>query len=155
MTVKVPGKGTRGAMFPRFLAQFGNRFGVGQFRRGGSREVRGIPTLILETRGAQSGQTRQAVLGYLAEPPDAWLVMASTGGASWNPAWLHNLAKDPDAVIDLGDSTRIDVRAETVAGADLEAAWRRIEVEAPQYAGYRTKTDREIPVVRLRRRATA
>ncbi len=47
------------------------------------------------------------------------------------------------------------MRAESVEGADLAAAWERIAAEAPQYAAYRTKTDREIAVVRLRERATA
>ncbi len=47
---------------------------------------------------------------------------------------------------------RVDVQAESVAGDDLVAAWARIEREAPEYAGYRSKTDREIAVVRLRRR---
>ena len=82
-------------------------------------------------------------------------IIASTGGASWNPAWLHNLAKDPDATIEFGDGRRSPVRAESLDGADLEAAWKRIEAEATQYADYRTKTDREITVVRLRERPAA
>jgi len=155
MTVKVPTKGTRGTRFPKFMARIGNGFMVGQFRRGRGREIAGTHTLILETRGAKSGQVRQAILGYLEEPPDAWLIIGSASGANWNPAWMYNLANDPDATIDFGDGRRVDVRAETVEGADLEAAWKRIEVEAKQYAGYRAKTDRQIPVVRLRERATA
>ncbi len=155
MTVKVPAKGTRGTRFPKFMARLTNGMMVGQFRRGRSRVVAGTPTLILETHGAKTGQPRQAVLGYLAEPPDAWLIIGSTGGASWNPAWLHNLAKDPNATIDFGDDRRVAVRAETVQGPDLEAAWKRIEAEAKQYSDYRTKTDRQIPVVRLRERPTA
>jgi hypothetical protein len=31
-------------------------------------------------------------------------------------------------------------------------AWQRLETEAPEYPKYRTKTDREIAIVRLRRR---
>jgi deazaflavin-dependent oxidoreductase (nitroreductase family) len=155
MTVKVPGRGTRGVPFPKFMARFGNRFVVGQFRRGRSRSAGGIPTLILETHGAKSGKTRQAVLGYITEPPDAWLVMGSAAGASWNPAWLYNLSKDPVATIDLGDGRRVDVRAETLEGPDLEAAWKRVAAEAKPYSDYRTKTDREIPVVRLRQRPSA
>jgi hypothetical protein len=38
------------------------------------------------------------------------------------------------------------VRAATLEGEALEAAWRRIEAEAAMYAADRTKTDREIPV---------
>ena len=155
MTVKVPGKGTKGTPFPKFMARLGNGFVVRMFRSGRSRSVRGMATLILETRGAKSGQTRQAVLGYLPEPPDAWLIIGSAGGANWNPAWLHNLAKDPEATIDFGEGRRVAVRAESVEGSDLEAAWTRIEAEAKQYSDYRTKTDRQIPVVRLRERPAA
>ncbi len=155
MTVKVPGKGTRGTPYPKFMARFSNGFVVRQFRSGRSRSVRGMSTLILETRGAKSGQVRQAVLGYLPEPPDAWLIIGSAGGANWNPAWLHNLAKDPEATIDFGEGRRVAVRAESVEGSDLEAAWKRIEAEAKLYSDYRSKTDRQIPVVRLRERPAA
>ena len=155
MTVKVPGKGTRGVPFPKAMARFGNGFVLRMFRSGRNRSAGGIPTLILETHGAKSGKSRQAVLGYLTEPPDAWLVMGSAAGANWNPAWLYNLAKDPNATIDFGDGRPTDVRAETLDGPDLDAAWTRIAAEAKPYSDYRTKTDREIPVVRLRRRPTA
>ena len=155
MSVKVPGKGTKGTPFPKFMARFSNRFVLRQFRSGRGRSVRGMATLILETRGAKTGQARQAVLGYLPEPPDAWLIIGSAGGANWNPAWMHNLAKDPNATIDFGDGRRVAVRAETVEGADLDAAWTRIEAEAKPYSDYRTKTDRQIPVVRLRERPAA
>jgi len=71
------------------------------------------------------------------------------------PGWLHNLAHDPDATIELAGGDRIPVRAETLEGPELEAAWRRIGTESAQYADYRTKTDREIAVIRLRRRQDA
>ena len=87
MPVKLPPGGTRGAFFPRFLAAFGNRMSVGRFRRRGSATTAGgVPGLLLETTGATSGQSRQAVLGYLEDGPDAWLVIASVLGAARNPA---------------------------------------------------------------------
>jgi hypothetical protein len=36
-------------------------------------------------------------------------------------------------------------------GEDLERAWRRIGEEAPEYVAYRSRTKREIPVLRLKR----
>ena len=39
--------------------------------------------------------------------------------------------------------------ARTLSGDDYDAAWKRIAEEAPEYAKYLQKTDREIPVVRL------
>jgi deazaflavin-dependent oxidoreductase (nitroreductase family) len=154
MTVRIPSGGTRGVAFPRFLGRM-SRLVAAMFRRGLGRSVGAVPTLILETRGARSGQVRQAVLGFWAEPPDVWLIVASMGAATWNPAWLHNLAHQPDATIELAGRERIPVRAETLEGDELEAAWQRIAETSRQYADYRTKTDREIPVIRLRRRPAA
>jgi deazaflavin-dependent oxidoreductase (nitroreductase family) len=138
---------------PRFLARLGNRFMVRQFRRGGARTRGGVDTLMLETVGAKSGERRRAVLGYLPEGDEAWLVIAALAGAARNPAWLHNLAGHPDATVQFDDGRRVNVRAETLEGADLDAAWQRIAKDAPEFVGYRTTTDREISVVRLRRRA--
>ena len=69
------------------------------FRSGGSRSVRGMPTLDpRDPAGAKTGQTPPGRRSATSpEPPDAWLIIGSTGGATWNPAWLHNLAKDPEA----------------------------------------------------------
>jgi deazaflavin-dependent oxidoreductase (nitroreductase family) len=155
MSVKVPGKGTKGTPFPKFMAKLGNGFVLRRVRGGGMKGAGGMPVMVLHTRGAKTGQDRSVALGYIEEAPDSWLIVASTGGASWNPAWLHNLAKDPDAAIEFTGGRRVDVRGESLEGDALAAAWKRIEVDAPPYAAYRTKTDREITVVRLRARPAA
>lgn len=152
MSVKVPSGGTKGLRLPRFLARIGNRMMLRRFRGGGVRTQGGIDTLLLETVGARTGQPRQSVLGYLPEGEDAWIVIAALAGAARNPAWLHNLAAHPDATVRFPDGPPIAVHAETLEGADLDAAWKRLEREAPEFPKYRTKTDREIAIVRLRRR---
>ena len=152
MPVRVPPGGTRGLRLPRFLARLGNRMMLRKFRAGGARTQGGIETLMLETVGAKSGQPRQAVLGFLPDGDDAWLVIASLAGAARNPGWLHNLAARPEATIQFEDGRRIDVTAETLEGAELAAAWERLEREAPEFPKYRTTTDREMAIVRVRRR---
>lgn len=153
MTVRVPRRGTHGVAFPKFpgwLATFFSRLQLRGFRRrGGGRTGGGIHSFILETVGARSGEKRTALLGYLEESPTSWLIIASLAGTARNPAWLHNLAKQPEATIEFGDGRRVDVVAETLHGPDLDAAWERIGREAPEYVRYRSKTDREIPVLRL------
>jgi deazaflavin-dependent oxidoreductase (nitroreductase family) len=149
MSVTVPPKGTRGVPFPRFLVRLGSRFAPGMFRRRPNKTGGGIQTLLLETRGAKSGKTRNAILGYLEDGADAWLVIASLGGAARQPGWMYNLAKEPQATVEFYGGRRIEVEARTLSGDDREAAWARIEKEAPEYAKYLKKTDREIPVVRL------
>ena len=122
------------------------------FRKGGARTQGGIETLLLETVGGKSGRVRQSILGSFPDGDDAWLVVASLAGAARNPAWLHNLAARPEATVQLPDCRRIDVRGETLEGDDLAAAWERLERDGPEYLKYRTKTDREVAIVRLRRR---
>ena len=112
----------------------------------------GLHAFVLETTGARTADQRRAVLGYLEDGPDAWLVIGSKGGAERNPAWVHNLRKHPDATVVLADGERVRARAEQLSGDELDAAWERIAVEAPEYAAYRSRTSRAIPVIRLRRR---
>ena len=155
MAVTVPPRGTRGVPFPRFITRVFSRFVPRMFRRRPNRTSGGIPTLLLETRGAKSGKPRYAMLGFLEDGPSAWLVMASAIGAKSNPAWLHNLANEPHATIEFFGGRRVGVDAETLSGAELEAAWRRLETEAPEYPRYLSKTDRHIAVIRLSQRPTA
>jgi deazaflavin-dependent oxidoreductase (nitroreductase family) len=155
VSVKVPPAGTHGTPFPKFpgwLARLMSRLQLRRYRGRGGYTQGGVHALVLETTGARTGEPRTAMLGYLEQSADSWLVIASLAGASRHPAWLHNLASHPDATIEFGDGRRVPVRAETLDGPDLEAAWQQIAVDAPEYAKYRTKTDRQIPVVRLRRR---
>lgn len=155
MSVTVPPKGTRGVPFPRFVVRLLSRFVPGMFRRRPRKTSGGIPTLLLETRGAKTGKTRHAMLGFLEDGPDAWLIVASLAGASRQPGWLHNLASQPQATIEFYGGRRVEVDARTLAGDELDAAWKRLAVEAPEYPKYHDKTDREIPVLRLQRRMGA
>ena len=152
MSVRVPPSGSRGPRYPRVGLRLGNRMMLRQFRKGRGRTRGGIDTLMLETVGSKSGQRRQSVLGSLTEGDDAWLVIAALAGARRHPSWLYNLAVQPDVAIEFKDGRRVDVHAETLEGDDLAAAWERIGREAPEFPTYRTQTDRELPVVRLRRR---
>ena len=154
MTVTVPPRGSRGSRFPKFpgfMARFFSRMQQRSFRRNrGGRTQGGVTTLMLETIGAKTGEPRMAMLGYLEDGPEAWLVVASLAGSARNPSWLYNLAKRPDATVELPDGRRLAVTASTLDGADLEAAWKRVAIEAPEYAGYLSVTDRRMAIVRLR-----
>lgn len=155
MPVTVPPKGTRGIPFPRLITRLLSRFVPGMFRRRPNKTSGGIPTLLLETRGAKSGKPRYAMLGFLEDGPSAWLVVASAIGAKSNPAWLHNLAKEPRATIEFFGGRRVEVDAETLAGSELDGAWKRLETEAPEYPRYLSKTNRQIAVIRLTDRSAA
>ena len=149
----VPQRGTRGSRFPKFpswLARFFSRQQLRSFRRnGGGRTQGGVPTLMLETVGARSGEVRHAMLGFLDDGPGQRLVVASLAGSARNPGWLYNLARNPLAAIELADGRRVRVAATTLRGAELDAAWERFAADAPEYAKYLSVTDRSMPIVRL------
>lgn len=44
---------------------------------------------------------------------------------------------------------KVKVRPRQLEGEERERAWQLITGEQKRYSGYETKTDREIPVIRL------
>jgi deazaflavin-dependent oxidoreductase (nitroreductase family) len=83
------------------------------------------------------------------EGDDAWLIVASKGGAASHPAWFYNLAAHPDQVEVEVEGRKTAVTPQTLTGEERATAWQRITRERPNFASYETKTDRQIPVVRL------
>ena len=119
------------------------------FRIFKNRRFQNANVVMLTTVGAKSGVDRQTVVVYFPEPDGSMLVVASAGGSVIHPAWFFNIAKNPDKVwARIGDRT-FKVTPETLSGEGRAVAWRRITTQSPVFAGYETKTDREIPVVRL------
>ncbi|HEY6791191.1 MAG TPA: nitroreductase/quinone reductase family protein [Trebonia sp.] len=150
MTFEKTAGGTYGQKMPPFvvpLMKVLNPVMLWQARRG--THVAGLHLVVLTTTGAKSGQRRQTVLGALPDGERAWLIVASAGGAAANPAWYHNLAAHPDqAEMQTGRQTYA-VHASQLSGAERDAAWQKIVAAGPRYAGYTTKTDRLIPIIRL------
>jgi deazaflavin-dependent oxidoreductase (nitroreductase family) len=108
---------------------------------------RGVPTLLLTTRGRQSGKLRRTALIY-GRDGDSYVVVASKGGTPKHPAWYLNLSDDPDVTIQvLGDE--MPVHAGTAEGARREELWSRMTDIWPDYDKYQAKTTRQIPIVVL------
>ena len=62
--------------------------------------------LYLSTVGARTGKQRLNPVGYEPDGENAWLVVASFGGAAQNPGWYHNVLAHPDEVsVEVGGST--------------------------------------------------
>jgi len=117
-------------------------------RRGGGKFM-GFDALVLRTIGRKSGVERTTPVGWFPAADGSRLIVASAAGAPRNPAWYYNLAANPDQVrIDVNGET-IEVRAEQLHGAERAEAWQQIITAAPRFAEYQTKTDRELPVIRL------
>ena len=120
-------------------------FRANQGKVGGMFE--GTPILLLHHTGARSGKVRVNPLAYQASG-DRLAVFASKGGAPTNPDWFHNLKANPRATVEVGTETR-DVRARVAEGEEREKIWSRQKEIMPGFAGYETKTTRQIPVIIL------
>jgi deazaflavin-dependent oxidoreductase (nitroreductase family) len=151
MTFEQTPSGTRGARVPRlpsFLSRFMERAMIRQHRRKGD-TFQGMDILYLTTTGAKTGHKRQTPVAHFADGEDAWLIVASAGGAARHPAWYHNIAAQPDQVwIEVG-GRHLRVVPEQLNGQRRDQAWQRITASQPRYAGYQEKTDRVLPVIRL------
>lgn len=109
----------------------------------------GFPVLVLTTVGAKSGKEHSHLLGGFPDGKDTWLVVASKGGAATHPHWFHNIAKNPDRVWAQVGNRKFRAHVESLQGAERDEAYARVVAVAKNYGPYQTKTDREIPVLRL------
>lgn len=106
--------------------------------------MRGLPVIILTTRGAKSGKVRKTPL-MRVEHGGSYAAVASLGGAPQNPVWYHNVVADPHVELQDGP-VRQDMVAREVSGDEKAQWWERAVEAYPDYADYQTKTDRQIPV---------
>jgi deazaflavin-dependent oxidoreductase (nitroreductase family) len=106
--------------------------------------LRGLPVVILTTRGAKSGKLRKVPL-MRVEHDGSYAAVASLGGAPQHPVWYHNVVADPHVELQDGP-TRQDMTAREVTGDEKAAWWERAVAAFPDYADYQKKTDREIPL---------
>jgi deazaflavin-dependent oxidoreductase (nitroreductase family) len=109
----------------------------------------GTTTLLLTTTGRKSGKAHTTPLIY-QKYGDAYLVVASKGGADDPPLWYLNLEADPNVEVQvLGDT--FAARARTASPEEKPDMWRTMTATWPAYDDYQRKTAREIPVVVLER----
>lgn len=111
--------------------------------------MRGMPVVILTTRGARSGKIRKTPL-MRVEHNGEYAVVASLGGAPKHPVWYYNVVADPHVELQDGPQ-KWDMVAREVAGDEKAMWWERAVEAYPDYADYQRKTDREIPVFVLER----
>jgi F420H(2)-dependent quinone reductase len=110
----------------------------------------GIPSLLLHTVGAKTGQARTASLTY-ARDGGNYLIVASKGGDPKAPGWYHNLKADPNVEINVGPK-RFGVKAKPVLPDDPDYGrlWQIVNKNnGDRYTAYQKKTSRPIPVVVL------
>ena len=107
-----------------------------------------VTTLLAITRGRKSGEERMLPLIY-KRVGDAFVIIASKGGAPSHPAWYLNMLADPEFEVRAG-ADRYRVRARTAEGDERSDLWDQLAEVYPPYNDYQVSAgDREIPVVVL------
>lgn len=109
----------------------------------------GAPMILMHTVGARTGTVRVNPLVYFPQDDGSMLVVASKGGAPTNPDWYHNVRANPRFDVEVGTRT-FTVEASELDRAERDATWPEIVAARPGFGDYERKTDRVIPILRLR-----
>jgi deazaflavin-dependent oxidoreductase (nitroreductase family) len=122
---------------PHLLRITGGRLGTGLL----------LPTALLETRGARSGQVRRNAVIYFHDGKRVTII-ASQAGRPDNPSWFYNARANPDVLLG-GQAFRAEVIDDQ---AERIRLWRLADRVFPAFAVYRrtaARADREIPILQL------
>ena len=109
----------------------------------------GMPALELTTIGRKSGQPRSVMLTSPLQEGSTVAVVATRGGDDKPPAWFLNIVENPDVEVVYMGRPKQRMKARVADAAERERLWPLITTDHKSYAGYQTKTEREIPVVLL------
>ena len=106
--------------------------------------MRDMPVIIVTTIGVKSGRVRKVPL-MRVEHDGEYAAVASKGGAPKNPVWYSNLKASPQ--VEVRDGTVVQaMTAREVTGEEKAIWWERCVAAYPDYADYKAKTERQIPV---------
>jgi len=106
-----------------------------------------LPSLMLTTTGAKTGQKRIAPLATKPEA-DCWYVVGSNFGRDNHPAWTANLIANPDADVSF-KAKDTPVRAHLLDAAEKAELWPRLVKFWPNYDVYTEASGRDLRVFRL------
>jgi deazaflavin-dependent oxidoreductase (nitroreductase family) len=137
---------------PRPILRLGWAFHRALFRATGGRVGTkragdGLGTLFLLSTGRTTGAVRRNGLYYIEDGPNL-VVVASNAGENVDPNWWRNLKMTPDAEVEIG-TRRLPVRARAATAEEAARLWPRLVAANPEYAAYRARATREIPIVIL------
>jgi len=111
-----------------------------------------LAVLLTDDRGVKSGKVRKTPL-MRVEHEGVYAMVGSEGGAPRDPAWVANLRAAPDQVTVQDGPEPWDGVAREITGEEKARWWERAVAAYPTYAAYQEKTDRDIPVFVVERRA--
>lgn len=108
-----------------------------------------VPSLVLHTVGAQSGEPRDAPLMYTADGKGRAYVAGTNWAGPKHPAWTNNLLAHPDAAITVRGK-RLRIHATLVPDDERDAAWAIMEAQWPDYREYERDSGRIARIFLLR-----
>jgi len=111
--------------------------------------VSDMPVLELTTIGRKSGQPRSVMLTSPIQEGTTLVVVASRGGDDNHPAWFLNLRANPEVKVAYQGGPARPMRARVADADERGRLWPLVVADHKNYAGYQTKTKREIPLVLL------
>jgi F420H(2)-dependent quinone reductase len=135
---------------PKALVRFGRAVNNGLYRASGGRlmgRVRGMPVLLITTPGRKTGAKHATPVLYL-EDDGKYVVTGSGAGSAKEPQWFKNLRRADEAEIEVGRSRHV-VSVAVAEGAQREILWQKLLVQAPFFADYQAKVERQIPLALL------
>ncbi len=107
-----------------------------------------VPTALLETRGARTGQPRRTATLYFHDG-ERVTIIASKRGWPRNPAWYYNLRVHPEVVFG-GRPFRAEVVEDE---AECQRLWQLADLVFPvmlaTYREWAARAGRQIPLVQL------
>jgi deazaflavin-dependent oxidoreductase (nitroreductase family) len=108
----------------------------------------GMPVLELTTTGRKSGAPRKVMLTSPLQLGDTLAIVASRGGDDRHPAWFLNLRDHPAVTVTMNGQSR-PMQARIATPEEKAELWPRLTTDHKNYAGYQSKTQRDIPLVLL------
>ncbi len=111
----------------------------------------GIQMLLLTTQGRKTGRARTLPLAYVEDKGEL-VIVASNGGSHRAPAWWLNLQSAQTARVQVAGE-RFEVGWRIAPPEQRMEYWRKLQAAIPAYRIYRVRTEREIPIVLLRRQS--
>jgi deazaflavin-dependent oxidoreductase (nitroreductase family) len=118
----------------------------------GGRHILGeglVPTLVLTTVGAKTGEPRVVPLGCIPDGNVIFLVGSNFGRAR-HPDWTANLRKTPQATVSFQGRT-FEVVATLLSPEEKAAVWPKLLSVWPNYDLYTERSGRDLRVFRLER----
>ncbi|MFF2368974.1 YhjD/YihY/BrkB family envelope integrity protein [Agromyces sp. NPDC058110] len=108
-----------------------------------------VPSLVLHTVGAKSGEPRESFLMYTPDGHGRAIVAGTKFAMEHHPGWTYNLIARPDASITVRGRD-LAVRASLIDDdAERERVWTIIEAQWPGYRGYERDSGRVVRLFRL------